>query len=353
MRVLVTGGAGFIGSAFVRAWIADGAGEVLNVDKLTYAGDPSNLEEAATAPGHRLLETDIRDERIMQAAFETFRPQAVVNLAAETHVDRSIDHPTAFVDSNVVGTAVLLECALRHWQGLDAAGRTAFRFLQVSTDEVFGDLGQDGVFTEASPIAPSSPYAASKAAADLLALAFHRTYGLGVIVANATNTFGPHQFPEKLIPLMIVKARRGEALPLYGGGGQVRDWLHVDDHVAALRRLLASGRPGERYLVGARRPMSNLDMVRRVAALLDELLPHSPHRPHRRLIQTAADRPGHDRRYAADPSKLERELGWRPAVDFEAGMRATVSWFLENGEWCERAARRYQQQRLGVPSPPL
>lgn len=348
MRILVTGGAGFIGSAMVRALISKGAGPVLNVDKLTYAGDPESVGTARHATGYQLLEADIANAEAMRKVFLDFRPEAVIHLAAETHVDRSIEGPGAFIQTNVVGTSVLLACALNRWRSLDSAGREGFRFLHVSTDEVYGALGSEGHFTEESAYRPNSPYAASKAGADHLVRAFYRTYGLPILVTNCGNNYGPYQFPEKLLPLMIQQALRGEALPVYGKGEQVRDWIHVDDHVAALLCVLEHGHPGETYVIGARREMRNIDLVIQLCEILDAQVPSSPHCPHGELISFVEDRPGHDQRYAIDPTKIETVLGWQPQISFERGLNDTVAWYLENRAWCERTRKSYNQQRLGL-----
>ncbi len=279
------------------------------------------------------------------AALREYRPRIVYHLAAESHVDRTIDTPSACIETNIVGTAVLLETALDYWRSLDAAGRDEFRFLQVSTDEVYGELGAEGQFTPESRYRPSSPYSASKAAADHLARAWHRTYGLPVLISNCSNNYGPFQFPEKLIPLMILNALAGRPLPVYGAGANVRDWLHVDDHVWALRRIATRGQIGETYLIGARAEARNIDIVRMICALLDARRPEGA--PHARLITFVPDRPGHDARYAIDPAKTEDELGWRPRYGLEEGLAATVDWYVANHEWCQRATRIYQQQRLG------
>jgi dTDP-glucose 4,6-dehydratase len=345
MTVLVTGGAGFIGSALVRRLV--GAGErVVTVDKLTYAGNRDNIAVVEGNPLHTFIRADISDRGTMRAAFAQHRPDVIYHLAAETHVDRSIDAPAPFVETNVGGTAALLETALHYWRGLDAAGQAAFRFLHVSTDEVYGELGPTGAFEEQSPYRPSSPYAASKAGADHLARAWHRSYGLPVIVSNCSNNYGPYQFPEKLIPLTVVNALAGKPLPVYGQGANVRDWLHVDDHAAALMRIVAAGRPGETYLVGARAEMRNIDMVRALCRLLDARHPEGA--PHDRLISFVADRPGHDARYAIDPGKIERELGWRASIDLESGLAATIDWYIANQDWCRRATAHYRQERLGL-----
>ena len=345
MTVLVTGGAGFIGSALVRSLIKVGE-RVVTVDKLTYAGNRDNLAEVEGNPHHSFICADISDRVAMRAAFAQHRPDGVYHLAAETHVDRSIDSPAPFIETNVGGTAALLVTALHYWRGLDAAGRAAFRFLHVSTDEVYGELGPTGVFDEQSPYRPSSPYAASKAGADHLARAWYRSYGLPVIVSNCSNNYGPYQFPEKLIPLTVVNALAGKPLPVYGQGTNVRDWLHVSDHAAALMRIAAAGRPGETYMVGARAEMCNIDMVRVLCRLLDAR--HAEGAPHDRLITFVPDRPGHDARYAIDPGKIERELGWRASIDLESGLAATIDWYIANQDWCGRATAHYRQERLGL-----
>ncbi|ANK79428.1 MAG: dTDP-glucose 4,6-dehydratase [Rhizobiales bacterium NRL2] len=342
MRILVTGGCGFIGSALVRRLVADGA-EVLNLDCLTYAGLPQNVASVADRPGYRFLKADICDKAAMTEAFAGFRPEAVMHLAAESHVDRSIDGPGEFIRTNVTGTEVLLECALDHWRGLDEAARAGFRFLHVSTDEVYGALAGEGHFREGDPYRPTSPYAASKAGADHLVRAFHATYGLPVLITNCGNNYGPFQFPEKLIPVIILNALAGEPLPVYGQGLNVRDWIHVDDHVGALLRVLDAGRPGETYLVGARGERRNIDLVRAICAVLDET-PEARHRPHTDLIRFVGDRPGHDFRYAIDPAKIEGELGWRPARSFEDGIRETVRWYLDNRDWIGAV---HDRRRLG------
>ena len=345
MTVLVTGGAGFIGSALVRALVADGE-SVVTVDKLTYAGNLANLASCVDAPHHVFIRADICDRAAMRATFAKHRPRAVFHLAAESHVDRSIDGPAAFVETNIAGTATLLETALDYWRGLDGAARAAFRFLQVSTDEVYGELGAVGQFSETSPYRPNSPYAATKAGADHLARAWHRTYGLPVLVSNCSNNYGPYQFPEKLIPLTLLNALSGRPLPVYGQGLNVRDWLHVEDHAAALRKIVAEGKTGETYLIGARAERRNIDLVRAICRLLDERRPEGA--PHERLIAFVTDRPGHDARYAIDPGKIENELGWRPRYDPERGLAATVDWYIANLDWCRGATAIYRQERLGL-----
>ena len=332
-RVLVTGGAGFIGSALVRHLIADTDHEVLNVDALTYAGSLAALASVAQSPRYRFVRADICDGAAVAAAFAGFRPTVVVHLAAETHVDRSIDAPAAFVRSNVVGTSVLLAAALDYWRGLADAEQEAFRFHHVSTDEVFGALGPDGVFTEASRYDPRSPYSASKAGADHLVAAFHHSYGLPTLITNASNNYGPFQFPEKLIPLAIAKCRSGAPVPVYGRGANVRDWLHVEDHARALVAAFEQGMPGETYLVGARAERSNLAVVELICARLDALDPRPDGRSHAEGIAFVDDRPGHDFRYALDPSRIEQATGWRPRMGFEEGLDATIRWYLDNERW--------------------
>jgi len=348
-RILVTGGAGFIGSALCRYLIAETDCQLLNVDKLTYAASPEALSSLAGNERYRFHRADICDAEAIRRLFDEFQPDAVMHLAAESHVDRSIDGPAAFVHTNVLGSYVLLEAARRYWQGLGPAGREGFRFLQVSTDEVYGSLGPDGAFTEDSPYAPSSPYSASKASADHLAMAWQRTYGLPVILTNCSNNYGPFQFPEKLIPLVLIRALAGEAIPVYGRGLNRRDWLHVEDHVRGLWRALAAGRPGERYNFGGGAERANIEVVNLIAALLDRLAPLRGGRSHAALIRFVEDRPGHDLRYAMNADRAERELDWRPAVEFETGLKETIDWYLENRAWWEGIlSGRYRGERLGL-----
>lgn len=350
--ILVTGGAGFIGGTFVRRMIADSDARIVNLDKLTYAGNLESLASVVDSPRHVFVRGDIADGALVKRLFAEHAPDAVVHFAAESHVDRSITSPDSFVQTNVVGTCTLLAAALEYWESLPESRREAFRFLHVSTDEVYGSLGADGYFTESSPHAPNSPYAASKAAADHFARAYHHTYGLPVVTTNCSNNYGPYQFPEKLIPLMILNAVEGKPLPVYGQGENVRDWLHVEDHVAALRLVLERGRPGEVYNIGGCAEMRNLDVVRTICAAVDALRPDLPHRPCERLIEFVADRPGHDFRYAIDCAKIERELGWRAAHDFATGSRETVAWYLANADWVRGVSTgRYQRERLGLHKP--
>jgi dTDP-glucose 4,6-dehydratase len=329
--ILVTGGAGFIGANFVLDWLADGGEPVVNLDKLTYAGNLRSLAPLAGDARHVFTRGDIGDSAVVGALLARHRPRAIVNFAAETHVDRSIRGPAAFVDTNVVGTLAFLECVREWWAGLPDGERTAFRFLHVSTDEVYGSLGRDDPpFSETTPYAPNSPYAASKAASDHLVRAYHHTYGLPTLTTNCSNNYGPLQFPEKLIPLMIVNALAGKPLPVYGDGRQVRDWLHVRDHCAAIRAVLARGRTGETYNVGGDAEQANIDVVRTLCRLIAA---RRPGLDCERLITFVTDRPGHDRRYAIDAAKIRDELGWRPAHTFESGIRATVDWYLANDAW--------------------
>lgn len=347
MRILVTGGAGFIGSALVRHLVNEIGAEVLNVDTLTYAGNLASLKSVEAAPNYQFLRADICDNVGMQEAFASFRPDIVMHLAAESHVDRSISGAADFIQTNIVGTFSLLDAARHYWDGLDARRKSAFRFLHVSTDEVYGSLGDEGLFEETTPYDPSSPYSASKAASDHLAIAWHRTYGLPVVVSNCSNNYGPFHFPEKLIPLMILNALEGKPLPIYGNGSNVRDWLYVEDHARALFTIASRGRPGEKYNVGGRNERRNIDVVHRICAILDGV--YSDKAPHAHLITNVTDRPGHDARYAIDASKLESELDWKAQETFETGIEKTVHWYLEN-EWWWRPLREkvYSGERLGV-----
>lgn len=331
-RILVTGGAGFIGSCVVRRLISAGL-HVVTVDLLTYAGHVESLGPALDAPNHSFERADIRDARTLRRIFSDGRPDAVIHLAAESHVDRSIERPMDFVSSNVQGTATLLEAATEYWRRLRAKEKESFRFLHVSTDEVYGSLGSTGVFSESTPYRPNSPYAASKAASDHFARAWHRTFGLPVIISHCSNNYGPYQMPEKLIPVAILAALEGRPVPVYGDGMNVRDWLFVEDHARALESIVGQGVPGRVYNVGADAETTNIEVVRAVCAWMDELVPESRFRPHANLIEFVADRPGHDWRYAIDSSRVRGELGWRPAVDLHEGLERTVRWYLENRWW--------------------
>lgn len=334
--VLVTGGAGFIGSCFVRRLLSDKDARCINLDKLTYAGNRLNLDGLESHPDHTFVQGDIGDRNLTEKIYRTFRPDTVVNFAAETHVDRSIRDPAVFIETNVVGTYRLLEETLRYWEGLSGEHGDRFRFLHVSTDEVYGSLEtEDPPFQEKTPYDPSSPYSASKAAGDHLVRAYHRTYGLPVLITNCSNNYGPRQFPEKLIPLAILNAMEGRPLPVYGDGLNVRDWLFVEDHCAAIRAVLERGRIGQTYNIGGRCEKTNLETIRILCGLMDELYPDSPHKPHDSLITFVKDRPGHDRRYAMDCSRIERELGWNPSETFESGLRKTILWYGSNGPWVE------------------
>jgi dTDP-glucose 4,6-dehydratase len=351
MKVLVTGGAGFIGSAVCRLLVGELDATVLNVDKLTYAANLMSLRTIADNPRYAFRHADICDRHTMLGLFRDFEPDAVLHLAAESHVDRSIDGPSEFIKTNVEGTFVLLEATLAHWRRLSAERAGRFRFHHVSTDEVFGSLGPTGKFTEATRYEPNSPYSASKAASDHLVRAWRETFGLPTLLSNCSNNYGPYHFPEKLIPLTILKALHGEPIPVYGKGDNIRDWLHVEDHARALYTILTEAKVGESYNVGGNSEQTNLGVVSAVCQLLDEMLPTSPHRPHERLITLVSDRPGHDRRYAMDTAKIRGELRWQPRETFDTGLRKTVSWYLDNSWWWEPIwSRRYQGERLGTGS---
>jgi dTDP-glucose 4,6-dehydratase len=347
--ILVTGGAGFIGGEFVRQWIAEEESPVINLDKLTYAGNLDSLAEISGNPRHVFCQGDIGDTVCVRGLLEKHHPRAVVNFAAESHVDRSIDGPAAFVETNVMGTFRLLEETRQYWQALPESDRSEFRFLHVSTDEVYGSLGRSGKFTETTPYAPNSPYSASKAASDHFVRAYHHTYGLPTLTTNCSNNYGPYQFPEKLIPVVILNCLEGKPLPVYGDGEQIRDWLFVGDHCRAIRAVLHHGRLGEVYNVGGDSEMKNLDVVRAICAAVDSLRPGLPHAPSTSLITFVTDRPGHDRRYAIDFRKLKNELGWQPSLSFSEAIRQTVAWYLHNPAWVEHITNGgYRRSRLGL-----
>ena len=349
LKILVTGGAGFIGSALVRHLLAETPHQVLNLDKLTYAGNLASLRPIDNRQGYAFRQVDIADGDAVAKALTEFRPDVITHLAAESHVDRSIDGPAAFIDTNIVGTSVLLSKALDYWRSLEGEAKANFRFHHISTDEVFGSLGGTGFFTETTPYDPRSPYSASKAASDHLVRAWHHTYGLPVLVTNCSNNYGPYHFPEKLIPLVIIKGLAGAALPIYGSGGQIRDWLHVEDHVRALTRVFEAGSVGETYIIGGRAERTNLAVVQAICDTLDRLSPRADGKSIREQIHHVADRPGHDQRYAIDPSKLERELGWRAMRTFEEGIDSTVRWYMDNEAWWRPILEgNYAGQRLGV-----
>ncbi len=349
--VFVTGGAGFIGSAVVRHLLDKSGVFVVNIDKLTYASNPASIPQANGHPRYAFARVDICNGAALRTLFERYQPSAVMNLAAESHVDRSIDGPGEFIQTNIVGTFTLLQEALRHWRTLAPPARDAFRFLHISTDEVYGSLGAEGLFTETTAYAPNSPYSASKASSDHLVRAWHETYGLPTLVTNCSNNYGPYHFPEKLIPHIIIKALAGEPLPVYGDGKNIRDWLYVEDHAKALRLVLNHGRIGETYNIGGRNERQNLHVVQTICDLLDRLRPSS-HGPRRKLITFVPDRPGHDRRYAIDASKLEHDLGWRAEETFETGLLKTVGWYLDHEAWWRAILERgYQTTRIGLVEP--
>lgn len=347
MKILVTGGAGFIGSNFVRMAVESGH-EIINVDALTYAGNIESLKSISGNPRHHFIHADIADKIEMVELFRRHEPGAVVNFAAESHVDRSIDGPAAFIQTNVVGTLNLLECARDYWRALESGKHSAFRFLHVSTDEVYGSLGETGAFTEQTPFAPNSPYSASKAASDHLVRAFHHTYGLPTVTTNCSNNYGPYQFPEKLIPLVIQKALSGSPLPIYGDGRNVRDWLYVTDHCTAVMKVLESGRVGETYNVGGDAERENIAVVQAICTTLDRKQPRVDGKPYSEQIVFVKDRPGHDRRYAIDASKIKSELGWSRTVDFEQGIEHTIDWYLNHQEWVKHVLDgSYRLERIG------
>ena len=349
MHILITGGAGFIGSALIRHLLNHTEHQVLNLDKLTYAGNLESLATVADHPNYRFVQADIADNVAVSQVLAEFQPDAIMHLAAESHVDRSIDGPAAFIQTNIVGTYALLEATRSYWSQLDPARKAAFRFHHISTDEVYGDLhGVDDLFTETTPYAPSSPYSASKAASDHLVRAWQRTYGLPVLLTNCSNNYGPYHFPEKLIPLVILNALDGKPLPVYGNGQQVRDWLYVEDHARALLKVVSEGKIGETYNIGGHNEQKNLHVVESICALLDELAPRQSG-SYKEQISFVSDRPGHDLRYAIDASKIERELGWKPTETFASGLRKTVLWYMDNLDWCRRVQDgSYQRERLGA-----
>lgn len=346
MRIIVTGGAGFIGSALVRHLVLEKGDDVLTIDALTYAGNMASLRDVDDRPNHRFLKADICDRDAMDAVIAEFRPDRIMHLAAESHVDRSITGAADFIRTNIMGTFTLLEAARAYWLALDVDAKEAFRFLHVSTDEVYGSLGAEGLFTEETPYDPSSPYSASKASSDHLAKAWQRTYGLPIVVSNCSNNYGPYHFPEKLIPLIILNALDGRPLPVYGKGDNIRDWLYVEDHARALDLIAERGRPGETYNVGGRNERQNIEVVRRICQTLDRLVPGDS--PREALIEFVTDRPGHDARYAIDATRLETELGWRAQETFETGIDKTVQWYLDNEWWWRPLRDRYDGARLGL-----
>jgi dTDP-glucose 4,6-dehydratase len=353
MKILVTGGAGFIGTAVIRHIIKNTSDDVVNVDKLTYAGNLESLADVSADARYHFEQVDICDADRINALFAKYRPDAVMHLAAESHVDRSIDGPADFIETNIVGTYTMLEAARKYWSGLNSEGKAAFRFHHISTDEVYGSLGKEGLFTEESRYEPNSPYSASKASSDHLVRAWSATYGLPVIITNCSNNYGPYQFPEKLIPLVTLNALAGKPLPIYGKGDQIRDWLYVDDHARALYKAVTEGQVGETYNIGGHNEKTNLEVVHTLCDILDELVPPATANlqltTYRSLITYVTDRPGHDQRYAIDASKIARELGWVPEETFESGIRKTVEWYLNNSEWCQHVKDgSYQGERLGL-----
>ena len=350
MRILVTGGAGFIGSSVIRHIISNTDDKVLNIDKLTYAGNLESLRDIDQSDRYNFQQIDICDKEALEQAFNSFKPNLVMHLAAESHVDRSIDGPAEFINTNIVGTYHLLEVARQYWQSLDDRDKKSFKFHHISTDEVYGDLeGTTDLFTENTPYAPSSPYSASKASSDHLVRAWHRTYGFPILVTNCSNNYGPYHFPEKLIPLVILNALDGKALPIYGKGNQIRDWLYVEDHARALYKVVTEGKIGETYNIGGHNEKQNIEVVKTICHILDELKPQANGQPYESLITFVKDRPGHDLRYAIDASKIANELNWTPTETFDSGIRKTVEWYLSNMDWCSRVQDgSYQRERLGA-----
>jgi dTDP-glucose 4,6-dehydratase len=349
MRLMVTGGAGFIGSAVIRYVLKNGSHSVLNLDKLTYAANLANLDEVLPNNAYTFIQADICDAPAVERIFEQYDPDAVMHLAAESHVDRSIDGPADFIRTNILGTYTMLQAARKHFERLSPARKQRFRFHHISTDEVFGSLGKEGLFNEKTPYAPNSPYSSSKASSDMLVRAWYHTFGLPTVTSNCSNNYGPYQFPEKLIPVVIIAALEGRPIPVYGAGTNVRDWLYVEDHAIALMTVLEHGTAGETYNIGGNAEMTNIELVRLICRAMDEALPQSRYCPHDRLIQFVADRPGHDQRYAIDASKIARELGWRPRTDLESGIRNTVKWYLDNRPWWQAIRDRgFKDGRLGL-----
>ncbi|MBL9092603.1 MAG: dTDP-glucose 4,6-dehydratase [Planctomycetaceae bacterium] len=347
--ILVTGGAGFIGGAFVRQWIGEEQGRLVNLDALTYAGNLDSLVSVVDHARYEFVHGDICDGELVAELLRDRKPRAIVHFAAESHVDRSIDGPAAFIQTNVVGTCTLLDAALKYWRELATDSRERFRFLHVSTDEVYGSLGATGAFSETTRYSPNSPYAASKASSDHFVRAYHHTFHLPTLITNCSNNYGPYQFPEKLIPLIVLNALEGKPLPVYGDGMQVRDWLYVDDHCRALRTVLSRGTLGETYNIGGNCERPNIEIVRTICSILNRLRPDLPHAPCENLIKYVQDRPGHDRRYAIDASKIKRELGWEPRQNLATGLEATVRWYLDNSTWVERITTgKYARERLGL-----
>ncbi|ALG68271.1 dTDP-glucose 4,6-dehydratase [Beggiatoa leptomitoformis] len=349
MKLIITGGAGFIGSAVIRHLIHNTQHHVLNLDKLTYAGNLDSLVSIADNPRYQFVQLDICDHAGLQTLLAQYQPDAIMHLAAESHVDRSIDGPADFIQTNIVGTYTLLEATRQYWNSLESDKKARFRFHHVSTDEVYGSLGEAGLFTETTAYQPNSPYSASKASSDHLVRAWHHTFGLPVVTTNCSNNYGGYQFPEKLIPLMILNGLEGKPLPVYGKGENIRDWLYVDDHARALCLVLTDGKIGETYNIGGHNEQKNIDVVLLICALLDELCPNSPHKPHKQLIKYVTDRPGHDLRYAIDANKIKETLGWIPAETFATGLRKTVQWYLDNPDWWQRVRDgSYRGERLGL-----